>query len=123
MVYDLGRFPCQRYFFTRPAVLYHRTNVPKRLRRLLRGRAEIWCSLQTTDRSEAKAKSAEWNSRIQRLFATLKRDGEPMTEYERETLVLHSLERRLGEADDFRAVECPFGDDRHGGINRLRVPA
>ena len=34
---------------------YHRSHVPRRLRSLLNGRAEVWRSLDTADKDEARA--------------------------------------------------------------------
>ncbi len=48
---------------------YHRSGVPARLRRLLNGRGQIWRSLKTTDKDEAQARSAAWESRVQQLDA------------------------------------------------------
>jgi hypothetical protein len=91
---------------------YHRSDVPKKLKRLLKGRAQIWRSLKTASKDEAKARSAAWDSRIQRLFATLKRNGDRMTEDEREQLVAHWLERELDYAEDCRTLAGPVSDER-----------
>ena len=48
------------------SVYYYRMSVPARLRRLLRGRVQIWRCLKTSDNVEAKARLAEWDSRVQR---------------------------------------------------------
>jgi len=62
---------------------YHRSNVPANLQWLLKGRSEIWRSLKTMDKAEAKVRSAAWDSRVQRLFLELGREGERMTEEQR----------------------------------------
>ena len=49
------------------------------------GRGEVWRSLDTLDKDEAKARSAAWDSRVQRLFVTLRKDGDRMNEDERES--------------------------------------
>ena len=64
---------------------YHRSNVPASLQRFLKGRAEIWRSLKTSDKAEAKVRSVQWDSRVHRLdfveahhnFNNPERDGEP----------------------------------------------
>ena len=66
---------------------YHRSNVPANLQWLLKGRSEIWRSLKTMDKAEAKARLAAWDSHVQRLFLALSRGGERMTEQQREALV------------------------------------
>lgn len=83
---------------------YHRTDVPYRLKRLLKGRTQIWRSLKTKDKDEAQARSAAWDSRVQRLFTDLKRNGERMTEEQRERLVDYWLENELDYAEDCRAL-------------------
>ena len=91
-------------------VFYHRSGIPKRLRRLLNGRSEIWRSLGTTDEDEATARSAQWNARVQRLFVTLRKHGENMTKEERELLVSRWLESSLEEGEDYRAICGPVSD-------------
>ena len=83
---------------------YHRSHVPRRLRSLLNGRAEVWRSLETTDKDEARARSAQWDARIQRLFQTLRTSGERMTKDEREQLAAQWLESELEYAEDCRAL-------------------
>ena len=89
---------------------YHRSHVPRRLRALLNGRAEVWRSLDTADKDEARARSAQWDARIQRLFQTLRTSGEGMTKDEREQLVAQWLEAELEYAEDCRAVAGPMSD-------------
>ena len=43
---------------------YHRSAVPLRLRSLLSGRCQIWRSLKTSDKDEARAKAAQWKGRL-----------------------------------------------------------
>ena len=92
-------------------VYYHRSVVPKHLKRLLMGRAQIWRSLDTNDLDEARARSAAWDARVQRLFVALKKDGNRMTEQEREALVAHWLESELDYAEDCRVLAGPISDD------------
>ena len=88
-------------------VFYHRSGIPKRLRRLLNGRSEIWRSLGTTDEDEATARSAQWNARVQQLLLKLRKHGDKMTKEERELLVSRWLESSLEEAEDYRAICGP----------------
>jgi len=81
----------------------------------LKGRAEIWRSLKTEDKDEARVRSAQWDARVQRLFQTLRKQGERMTEEEREALVAHWLETKLDEAEDFRATFGYISDDQREG--------
>ena len=82
--------------------LYHRIQIPKQLRPYFEGRSEIWRSLKTTDKDEARARIAHWQSRAQRVFSTLRKQGERMTHEEREALMTFWLERELEEAEDAR---------------------
>jgi hypothetical protein len=84
---------------------YHRSTVPISLQRFLKGREEIWRSLKTADKAEAKVRSAAWESRVQRLFLMLGREGDRMTEEQREALVSHWLEVELDYAEECRATE------------------
>ncbi|BCA55107.1 hypothetical protein W02_22470 [Nitrospira sp. KM1] len=84
---------------------YHLSSVPKRLRGYLKGREEVWRSLRTDDKDEAKARSADWESRIQRLFLVLHKHGESRPEAEREALVSHRLETELDEAESHDQLE------------------
>ena len=84
---------------------YHRSHVPRRLRSLLNGRVEVWRSLDTADKDEARARSAQWDARIQQLFQTLNGGTETgMTNEEREALVAHWLETEFDYAEDCRAT-------------------
>jgi hypothetical protein len=51
-------------------VLVHR-NVPKQLRPLLDGKAQIWKSLRTSDVNVAKLRSLEEGQRVERQFQAL----------------------------------------------------
>ena len=110
--------------FLHPArkTYYHRSDVPERLKPLLKGRAQIWRSLKTKDKDEAKARSAAWDSRVQRLFMTLKKNGDRMTETEREALVAHWLESELNYAEDCRALARNVSDaHREGQLDGLDI--
>lgn len=91
---------------------YHRSNVPTNLQRLLKGRSEIWRSLKTMDKAEAKVRSAAWDSRVQRLFLALNKEGERMTERQREALVSHWLEVQLDYAEECRATAGRISEAR-----------
>ena len=80
---------------------------------------EVWRSLDTADKDEARARSAQWDARIQQLFQTLRRNGDRMTTEEREALVAHWLETELDYAEDCRAMagvvsEAYQEDQLHG---------
>ena len=83
--------------------LYHRIQIPRQLRPYFNGRAEIWRSLQTTDKDEARAKIAHWQSRAHRVFTVFRKHGDHMTQEEREALVDRWLNEALEEAEDARA--------------------
>jgi len=89
---------------------YHRTTVPEKLQGLLNGREQIWRSLKTADKDEARLRSAYWETRVQGLFRALRRDGVRMTNEEREVLVAHWLESELEEAEDYRATFGPISE-------------
>ena len=94
---------------------YHRSHVPRRLRGLFNGRTEVWRSLDTADKDEARARSAQWDARIQQLFQALRKGGEGMTKDERELLVAHWLESELEYAEDCRALAGRVSDARRIG--------
>ena len=103
---------------------YHRSNVPSNLQRLLKGRSEIWRSLKTVDKTEAKVRSAAWDLRVQRLFLVLNKQGEGMTEKEREALVSHWLEVELDYAEECRATAGRISEARwEGNLDGLEIMA
>ena len=89
---------------------YHRSVVPRRLQPFFKGREQLWRSLKTEDKDEATLKSAQWTARIQRLFLTLRKQGEHMTDEQREALVTHWLEVELAEAEDARTLGGPYSE-------------
>ena len=95
---------------------YHRSIVPRRLQPYFRGREQLWRSLKTGDKDEATIKSAQWTARIQQLFLTLKKQGDRMTEEQREALVAHWLEVELDEAEDARTLAGSLSDDYREGV-------
>ena len=99
------------FFHKRRKKFYTRAYIPQKLRRLLGNRPELWRSLNTADHDEAALRSAQWDTRLHRVFLRLKRYGERMTQTEIDALVEHWLDAQLDEADDFRAVEGPFSDE------------
>ena len=66
---------------------YYRSHVPRPLRRLLKGRREVWRSLFCTDKDLAKLRAATWDRRTLHLYMTLRKQGDRMTEEQREALV------------------------------------
>lgn len=90
--------------------IYHRIQIPRQLRLYFEGRVEIWRSLKTNDKDEARAKVAHWRSRAERVFTTFRKHGEHMTHEEREAVVDRWLNEALEEAEDYRALSGPFGD-------------
>jgi uncharacterized protein DUF6538 len=98
---------------------YYRSHIPKRLRRLIRGRHEIWRSLDTTDRDEARLRAARWDSRTLQLYRRLKRVGERMTEEQREALVTKWLNSQLEEAEDWRVTNGPYPEDQGEGASMI----
>jgi integrase len=99
------------FFHKTRKTFYTRAYIPKRLRSLLHNRLELWRSLDTADADEAALRSAQWDTRLHKVFLTLKRNGERMTQAQIDALVEHWLSSELEEADDFRAVEGPFSDE------------
>jgi hypothetical protein len=95
---------------------YHRSVVPRRLQPYFRGREQLWRSLKTEDKDEAILKSAQWTARIQQLFLTLKKQGERMTDEQREALVSHWLEVELDEAEDARTLHGFASDEYREGF-------
>ena len=57
--------------FLRGSTFYYHRNVPKRLRPLLGGKAQIWKSLRTSDHDTAKLRSLEEGQRVERMFQAL----------------------------------------------------
>jgi hypothetical protein len=98
--------------FTPPGrkTLYHRALIPLRLRHYFKGREQLWRSLKTTDPDEAKLKSLQWDTRAQRVFLTLKRQGGRMTPAEIETLIAHWMDSQLEEFEDALA-DFPIDDE------------
>lgn len=98
-------------FHPKRKTFYHRAQIPKKLRRHFRGRVELWRSLKTVDRDEATLKSAQWAARIQQLFLTLRKQGDRMTDAQREALVSQWLERELDESENARTLLGYISDD------------
>ena len=83
---------------------YYRTYIPKELWPLLHGRREVWRSLFCIDKDEARLRAADWNNRTQRVYMTLRKQGDRMTEDQRDTLVAAWLDAELEYAEDCRAT-------------------
>lgn len=95
---------------------YHRSIVPRRLQPYFKGREQLWRNLKTEDKDEVILKSAQWTARIQQLFLTLRKQGDHMTDEQREVLVSHWLERELDEAEDARTLAGPISDSYREGV-------
>ena len=106
--------PHHRRFF------YHRTTIPKALRHFFGSRLEYWRCLHTSDKDEARLKSAMWESRVRRVFVTLKLRGKTMTVDQIEELITRWIDTTLEEAEDFRATSGPVSDNyRESQLNFL----
>ena len=95
---------------------YDRSLVPRRLQPYFKGRQQLWRSLRTEDKDEATLRSAQWTARIHRLFMTLKKQGDRMTDEQREALVAHWLEVELDEAEDARTLNGYASDNYREGV-------
>jgi hypothetical protein len=95
---------------------YHRSVVPRKLKPYFKGRQQLWRSLKTEDKDEAILRSAQWTARIHQLFLTLKKQGDRMTEDQREALVAHWLEVELDEAEDARTLAGSTSDSYREGV-------
>ena len=106
------------YFFV-PArkSFYYRSHIPRRLRRLLKGRREVWRSLKTSDKDEAKVRSATWDSRTLHLYMTLRKQGERMTEEQREALVSQWLDAELEYAEDCHATAGKISEAKRDAVS------
>jgi integrase len=62
---------CWPMLMLRGSTYYYHRNVPKRLRPLLGGKAQIWKSLRTSDHDVAKLRSLEEGQRVERQFQAL----------------------------------------------------
>jgi integrase len=94
---------------------YHRITIPLVLRPYFRGRREVWRSLRTRDKAEARYRAQQLESHAQRVFWTLKRSGHLMDQETVERIVAQWLEIRLEAAEDFRAELRPISDDQRTG--------
>lgn len=83
---------------------YYRSYVPKALWHLLHGRREVWRSLFCLDKGEARLRASDWDRRTQRVYMTLRKQGNRMTEDQRNTLVSEWLDAELEYAEDCRAT-------------------
>jgi len=92
---------------------YHRAHVPKKLRHLLEGRSEVWRSLDTANKDEAKLRSATWESRFLHLYKDLRKRGESMTKDEREDLIARWLDGDLIGQRTFAPHQSPILQGNH----------
>lgn len=95
---------------------YHRSVVPRRLKPYFKCREQLWRSLKTEDKDEAILRSARWTARIHQLFLILKKQGDRMTDEQREALVAHWLEVELDEAEDARTLAGTISDNYREGV-------
>ena len=98
---------------------YARLTVPLSLRHYFNGRSEVWRSLKTLDKEEARVRSDKWEASGRELFHVLKRHGERITKDEIEALVERWLESELDEAEDYRAVCGPVLDDYRDEVTSI----
>jgi hypothetical protein len=89
---------------------YHRAQIPKKLRRHFKGRVELWRSLKTEDKDEAKLKSLQWDTRTQRVFLTLKKHGATMNQTEIDALIERWMDAELEAGEDHRATHPVDGE-------------
>jgi uncharacterized protein DUF6538 len=110
------------FFHKTRKTYYTRAYIPKRLRSLLHNRLELWRSLDTANADLAALRSAEWETKLQRVFLKLKREGLYMTQMEIDQLVQQWLERELNYAEESRATARPINDDdRESQIDGLNI--
>ncbi|NOT22279.1 MAG: hypothetical protein HOP22_06080 [Nitrospiraceae bacterium] len=83
---------------------YFRAVVPRRLRPLFGGRAQLWRSLSTADKEHAKLRSLEWAARTQRLFLLLKTHGAYMSQADIAALIARTMDAELEKSEDYRAL-------------------
>src|SRR6478752_1194032 len=95
--------------------LYHRIWIPKALRHFFQGRQEVWRSLKTTDKEEARFHAHQLDSGAKRVFFMLRRYGHSMTPEQLDTLVARWLDARLEQAEDYRASLRPISEDQRYG--------
>lgn len=89
---------------------YRRVYIPQKIRQHFKGRVEVWRSLKTADAEEADLRASEFEARTKRLFVTLKREGDRMTQAQIDRLVSQWLDSELDEAEDYRALSGPVSD-------------
>jgi hypothetical protein len=82
----------------------------------------VWRSLKTADQEEAGLRAAQFDTATRRLFLTLKRHGDRMSEEEIGALVQQWLEAELDYAEDCRVMAGPVSDDhREGYLEGLSI--
>ncbi len=95
--------------------LYHRIWIPKALRHFFNGREEVWRSLRTSDKEEARCRAHQLDSQAKRVFFTLRRYGHSMTPEQLDSLVARWLDARLEQAEDYRASMRLISEDQRYG--------
>ena len=68
---------------------------------LLQGSCASPAKLKTDDSDEAKARSSQWNARVQPIFVSLKKHGARMTPAEIEALIANWMDSELEESEDY----------------------
>ncbi len=101
---------------------YRRVYIPRKIRQHFKGRVEVRRSLKTADTEEADLRASEFAARTKRLFVTLKREGDRMTQAQIDRLVSKWLDSELDEAEDYRAFSGPLSDnDRDNQLMGLSI--
>ena len=90
---------------------YHRAVIPQALRPYFRGRRQVWKSLRTTDPDQARLLTLTLQARTQRLFLTLKREGQYMTTADIARLIADWKDTELERLEDVRVLHR-FDEDQ-----------
>ena len=93
--------------------LYHRISIPKGLRRYFRGRREVWRSLRTTDREQARVQAFQLESLAKRVFFTLKRYAHLMDNETIERMVAGWLETAIEQTENEWFLGGPISDEEY----------
>ncbi len=99
---------------------YHRAVVPLALRSYFRGKRQVWRSLKTTDPDHARLLTLILRARTQRLFLTLKREGQYMTSVEIDRLIAEWKDAELERLEDARVLHR-FDEDQRSHMADLTI--
>ncbi|MBX3301595.1 MAG: site-specific integrase [Nitrospira sp.] len=94
---------------------YYRIWIPKAVRSYFKGKVEVWRSLKTKDKEEARVLAHQFESHAKRLFFTLRRYGHSMTPEQIDSLVARWLDTRLELAEEYRAGLRPISENQREG--------